>query len=60
MHIVRKEQTIIPQTAEGIKFANEYETRLKSQGAFRGRDEDTQSITISAVYYFEMQAEGEG
>ena len=59
MHIVRKEQTIIPQTAEGIAFAKEYEERLKSQGAFGGRDEDTQSITISAVYFFEVNAEGE-
>ena len=51
MTITRFEKTIIPQTLEGQKFANEYEKRLTEQGAFRGRAEDTQAIVIKAQYY---------
>lgn len=51
MQIIRHEKTLIPQSIEGIKFAADYENRLKSQGAFAGREEDTQYIIILAVYY---------
>lgn len=50
MTITRFEKTVIPQTLEGQKFANEYEKRLTEQGAFRGRAEDTQCIVIKAQY----------
>lgn len=50
MTITRFERTIIPQTLEGQKFANEYEKSLKEQGTFRGRAEDTLSIVITAQY----------
>lgn len=52
MTITRWEKTAIPQTIEGISFANDYEKRLKEQGAFRGRAEDTQFIIINAEYHF--------
>lgn len=59
MTITRFEKTIIPQTLEGLKFANEYEKRLTEQGAFRGRAEDTQAIVIKAQYYFTFTEEVE-
>ena len=59
MTITRFEKTIIPQTLEGQKFANDYEKRLTEQGAFRGRAEDTQSIVIKAQYYFTISDEVE-
>lgn len=57
MTITRFEKTIIPQTLEGNKFANEYEKRLTEQGAFRGRAEDTLSIVIKSQYYFTISEE---
>ena len=51
MQIIRHEKTLIPQSIEGIRFAADYENRLKSQGAFAGRKEDTQYIIILAVYH---------
>ena len=57
MTITSFEKTIIPQTLEGQKFAYEYEKRLKEQGAFRGRAEDTQAIVIKAQYYFTITEE---
>ncbi len=59
MAITRFEKTIIPQTLEGQKFANECEKRLTEQGAFRGRAEDTQSIVIKAQYYLTFIGEDE-
>ena len=55
MTITRIEKTIIPQTIPGLDFADEYEKRLREQGAFCGRLEDTQAIVIEAKYYFELQ-----
>ena len=54
--ITKFEKTIIPQTLEGQKFANDYEKRLTEQGAFRGRAEDTLSIVIKAQYYFTIES----
>jgi len=50
MTIHRLEKTVIPQTPEGIKFANEYEERLKNQHVLRDRKEDTVNIIIEAEY----------
>ena len=50
--ITRFERTVIPQTLEGQKFANEYEKRLKEQGNFRGRTEDTYYITILSCVHW--------
>ena len=57
--ITRFEKTIIPQTLEGRSFADDYEKRLKEQGAFRGRAEDPQSIVIKAQYYLTFTGEQE-
>lgn len=57
MTITKFEKTIIPQTLEGQKFANEYQEYLTEQGAFRGRAEDTQSIVIKAQYYLTFTGE---
>lgn len=57
MTITRFEKTMIPQTLEGQKFADEYEKRLTEQGAFRGRAEDSLSIVIKAQYYLTFTEE---
>ena len=57
MTITSFEKTIIPNTLEGQKFANEYEKRLTEQGTFRGRAEDTLSIVIKAQYYLTFTGE---
>ena len=54
MKIVKHEITIIPQSVEGVKFADEYEATLKEQGALRDRREDTLTITIVAEFIFEI------
>ena len=59
MTITRFEKTIIPQTLEGQKFANEYEKSLTEQGVVRGRAEDTQAIVIKAQYYLTLTGEVE-
>ena len=50
MTITRFEKTIIPQTVEGWKYADDYEKVLRAQGTFRGRAEDTNAIIINAEY----------
>lgn len=57
MTIHRKEITVIPQTADGRKFASEYEQRLRRQGAYKGREESTTSITITAMYHLDINME---
>lgn len=57
MRITRKEITFIPQTLEGKKLADEYQKRLQEQSAFVDRKEDTQFISITARYIFEMRGE---
>lgn len=50
MKIQRFEETIVPQTRAGQRFADEFEKRLKRQHAFVGREETTTQITIKARY----------
>ena len=59
MTIYRIETTIIPQTIEGRKFAAEYEERLRNQGAFYARNDDTETIDITARYQFNLKEESE-
>ena len=59
MTIYRIETTIIPQTIEGRKFADEYEERLRNQGAFYARNEDTETIDITARYQFNLKEESD-
>lgn len=54
MTITRFEKTLIPQTLEGQKFADEYEKTLREQGLFIGRIEDMQAIVITAQNWFEV------
>ena len=57
MTITRIEHTNIPNTPEGREFAAEYEQRLRSQNAFRGRRENTVTIVISAEYTLGIKVE---
>lgn len=55
MRVKRIEQTIIPRTKEGHKFADEYCARLKSQGAYKMSECYLEEITITAEYFFEVK-----
>jgi len=59
MTIYRIETTIIPQTIAGRKFADEYEERLRNQGAFDSRNEGTVTIDITASYQFNLIEESD-
>lgn len=59
MTIYRIETTIIPQTIAGRKFADEYEERLRNQGAFYARNEDAETIDITARYQFNLKEDDE-
>lgn len=59
MRITRTETTMVPRCLFGKKFADEYEERLKSQGAFRDRKEDVHGIAIYAEYVFDLKEEEE-
>lgn len=59
MTIYRIETTIIPQTIAGRKFADEYEERLRNQGAFYARNEDAETIDITARYQFNLKEDEE-
>jgi len=59
MTIYRIETTIIPQTIAGRKFADEYEERLRNQGAFYARNEDAETIDITARYQFNLKEESD-
>lgn len=59
MTIYRIETTIIQQTIEGRKFADEYEERLRNQGAFYARNEDAETIDITARYQFNLKEDDE-
>lgn len=50
MTIIRQETSLIPNTLEGQALADEYEQKLRAQGCFRKRFEDTTYITIKAEY----------
>lgn len=55
MTIIRTETTMIPNTFEGKKLADEYEQKLREQCAFNGRMEDTRYIIIDATYHFSIE-----
>lgn len=57
MRIHTFEETFYPMTPLGIKYAEEYEKRLKDQGAFISRREDTAHVIIKAVYRFDVEEE---
>lgn len=55
MNIIRTETTMIPNTLDGKKLADEYEQKLREQCAFTGRTEDRSYIIIDASYYFPIE-----
>ena len=55
MTIIRTETTMIPNTLDGKKLADEYEQKLREQCAFNGRREDTRYIIIDATYHFSIE-----
>lgn len=55
MNIIRTETTMIPNTFEGKKLADELEQKLKEQCAFSGRKEDTRYIIVDATYHFSIK-----
>ena len=55
MNIIRTETTMIPNTLDGKKLADEYEQKLREQCAFTGRCEDTSYISIDATYHYSIE-----
>lgn len=51
VRIMERTETFIEQSIEGRKIADELEEKLRLQGAFRGRKEDSNSIILTAEYY---------
>ena len=60
MIIYQYEKTIYPRISQGIEMANEMERKLREQGCFLKRREDTQSIVIEAEYHFSIIDEQQG
>lgn len=60
MTITKYEKTVIPQTQEGIIFAHDYENRIREQGCFISRKEDTQCIIITAQYHYTISEVEDG
>lgn len=50
LKVIKCEQTLIPKTAEGRKYADEYECKLRSTGAFKSRVTHPTFIQIDAEY----------
>lgn len=53
MIIERKEQTIIPNTKDGVILADRFEKMLKQHDLSVEREETTTAITFKLVYSFE-------
>ena len=60
MTIYQYEKTIYPRVPQGIEMANEMERKLREQGCFLKRREDTQAIVIEAEYHFSIIDEQTG
>ena len=57
MIITEYSKTIYPQTIQGRKMADEIELKLKSQGCFISREEDTVGIVLRSRYIFVVEDE---
>lgn len=55
VRVSERVETIIEQSVEGKKLADELEEKLRSQGAFKGRREDTGNIILAAEYHMNVQ-----
>lgn len=53
MTIVQYERTVIPNTEQGRKFAEEYKAKL--YGAFRGEEIGTESIAIKSEHTWHIK-----
>lgn len=51
VRVMERIETLIEQSIEGKKIADELEEKLRLQGALRGRKEDSNNITLTAEYY---------
>ena len=59
--VMERIETLIEPSTEGRLIADELEEKLRLQGAFRGRKESTNNITLTAEYYMTVnKAESEG
>ena len=53
---MERTETLIEQSIEGNKIADELEEKLRLQGALRGRKEDSNNIILTAEYYMTVNA----
>lgn len=51
VRVMERTETLIEQSIEGKKIADELEEKLRLQGALRGRKEDSNNIILTAEYY---------
>lgn len=51
VRVTERIETLIEQSIEGKTLADELEKKLRFQGAFRGRKEDSNNIILIAEYY---------
>ena len=54
MKITRFETTIYPNTEQGKKLADEYQKKMEEQSIFGRREKDSQTITLTLGYQFEI------
>ena len=55
MWLDKYETTVVPNNAQGRKFADNLCERLIAQNAFHSKKEDNEAIHIKAVYHFEIK-----
>ena len=56
VRVMERTETLIEQSIEGKKIADELEEKLRLQGALRGRKEDSNNIILTAEYYMTVNA----
>lgn len=57
MKVTRFETTIYPNTELGEKLANKYQKEWEEQSIFGRREKDSQTITLTLGYQFEVADE---
>ena len=60
MRIYQYEKTAYPNTIKGRLIADEMEQKLRNQGCFLKRSEDTQVIVIESEYHFSIKEDEDG
>lgn len=56
VRVMERIETLIEQSIEGKKIADELEEKLRLQGALRGRKENSSNIILTAEYYMTVNA----